>query len=239
MFKRGNMAAFSYSNRYQIEQNLHTLMARRLSLPGLTLTHEEYIDTFVPAHVRQLFRDITPYHGVRGYAHAKLELKPFGAPGIAAFHIAGTDKPAPPLVAGLEPQPDAPPEIVERIRIWAENGGDVYRDFGRVLFVFNYLNQNYSRAALRHYWPTIMALCDAETTQHLLEDLQSSKAPSGLKPLPTGMVQLCRATASTIATARLIPETTASGGDKRGEVTIMSGAAQQYREHGFEFYGLA
>lgn len=233
------MSAFSYSNRYQIEQNLRALMTRRKELPGCELSFEEYIQTFVPATARQLFRDIAPHHGIRGYVNGRLRLEPFGGDREATLHINTTKLAGPPLVANLEPQPDAPPEVVERIRTWLENGGDVHRDFGRVLFVLNYLNENFSRAAMRHYWPTIMALCDAEPTQHLLAGLQANKVPATLKPLPAGMAALCRQTASTVATARLIPEINTGEQKLPSEVTISSAQGQTYKEHGFQFYALS
>lgn len=230
------MAAFSYSIRSQLNQNIYNLYQRRRAIAKLMLTHDEYIATFVPAPARQLFKEMQPYNGHTGYATGELDLTQFGHPGEARLFIRGDKKAAPPLVRGLELQPDAPPEVVERIKVWLENDGDVHRDFARVRRVLEYLCENYSRAALRHYWPTIMALCDNnEYTKGLIQDLQVMRPPSALKPLPHGVAVACRKTASTISTAQLIPDgVTHSEIEEVGIETV----GNAYKEDGLgTFYG--
>lgn len=231
------MAAFSYGNRYNIETNIRTLYTRRQKIARLLLTFDEYIDTFVPAEARQLFREMMPYNGFT-HIRASVELNQFGHHGQGMLLIRGDRKPAPPMVKGLELQPDAPSEVVGRIKTWLENGGDVPGDFGRVMRVFNYLNDNYSRATMRHYWPTIIALCgNNPATQDLVPELQNMKAPSSVKPLPAGVMQACRKTASTVSTAQLIPEDV--GETEIDEVSIESRRSQLYNEPGIgAFYGL-
>lgn len=232
------MSAFSYSVRYKLVDNIRTLYNRRKVLSRLLLTHEEYIDTFVPAEARQLFRDVMPYHDNSGYLRGKIDLRPFGGE-QGQLWLRGDRKACPPLVKDLTAQPDAPADVVERIKSWIENGGDAHRDFGRVTSVFTYLNDNYSRAALRHYWPSIMVLCDQnDETKYLVQELQTMRPPVNLKPLPPGLVQACRKTASTVSTAQLIP-TDVSGAEIE-EVSIEAVCGQQYREDGLgEFFGLS
>lgn len=237
------MSAFGYNIAWQIRENIRTLYRRREALARLSLTYDEYIAVFVPAPARQMFRDITPYTGVGtgtgDYAHGPIDLSQFGYPTMGTLIIRGDHKPAPPLMKRLEVQPDAPTDVVQRIRVWLENGGDAPGDFGRVLKVFDVLNEKYSRAAMRHYWPTIMALCDNnDATKELIPDLQNMRAPAGLKPLPPGLIAACRRTAATISTAQLIPDDVASS--EIDEVSIKAGSGHTYKEEGLgSFYGLA
>lgn len=236
------MSAFSHSYRYQIEQNIRNLYRRRAAIARLTLTHDEYVDTFVPTEARKLFWDIAPYNGTGNWASGRLALRQFDHIGEAYLYIRGDQKPAPPLVKGLEVQPDAPTEVVDRIKSWLENGGDVSGDFGRVLATFNYLCANYGRAAMRHYWPTIMALCDGnEVTKPLIQEFQAMRPPASLKPLPPGLAAACRKTASTVSTAQLIPDDIKiSFGKDWGEVSIESIHGAAYKEEGIgAFYGLS
>jgi hypothetical protein len=232
------MPAFNYTTRNQIEQNIKAFYARRRVISRLFLTHDEYVDTFVPSEARQMFRDIAPYSGITAFASAPIDLTQFGHIGVGKLYIRGDRKFAPPLVRGHYLQGDAPAEVVARIKTWLENGGDVHGDFGRVLAVFNYLNEGYGKSALRHYWPTIMALCDNnEHTQSLVSKLQVLKAPASMKPLPPGVIQACRKTASTIATAQLIPHDVS--GAEIEEVSIEADQSQRYVEDGIgEFFGM-
>lgn len=233
------MPAFSFNTVYQIHQNVHTLFRRRLAISRLTLTHEEYIQLFVPAPQRQLFRDIAPFNGLgHTYVTGELDLGQFrDEPLKGHLYIGGVCNNAPPLVKDLAVQHDAPPDVIARIKTWLENGGDVSRDFGRISKLLTMLNEGFSRGAIRHYWPSIMALCDGnEATIPLIAELQSMR-PNATKPLPPGLVQACRKTAETISTARLIPDDVKE--QEWGEVTLEVTRGQTYKEEGLgTFYGM-
>lgn len=233
------MSAFGYNLRWQIVNNIRGLYQRRLEISRLALTYEEYINAFVPAQARHLFRDMAPYNGCTAYVHGELDLNQLGYDAKASLHIRGDHKHkfAPPMVRNLELQPDAPPEVMARFKTWLENGGDVHRDFARVNTLFNKMNDAYSRAAMRHYWPTIMALCDGhDDTKPLIQELQAMKTPAAPKPLPPGWAAACRKTAATISTAQLIP--TDVDGSEIDEVVIQINSGQKYTEEGLgTFYG--
>lgn len=233
------MSAFGNNYRFTIVNNIRGLYQRRLQLSRLALTYDEYINTFVPPEARQLFRSMAPYNGCTSYVRGELDLNQFGHDANASLHIRSDHKHkfAPPLVRGLELQPDAPPEVVERFKHWLENGGDVHRDFARVVVLFTRLSESYSRSAIRHYWPTIMALCDGhEDTKHLIQELQVMKAPPAPKPLPPGWAAACRKTAATISTAQLIPAEVE--GREIDEVLIQVNSGQKYTEEGLgTFFG--
>ncbi len=235
------MPAFSFNTAYQIRQNIQTLFRRRWSIASLTISHEDYIRTFVPAEARQLFRDITPFNGKSNeYIGGHLNLSQFNCDtGPKGFLYIGGDarKIAPPLVKDLALQHDAPPEVVAHIKTWLENGGDVSRDFGRIAALFTTLNEGFSRSAIRHYWPSIMALCDGnEATIPLIAEMQNMRA-SASKPLPPGLAAACRKTAETISTARLIPDDVKE--TEFGEVTIQVTRGQGYKEEAIGlFYGM-
>lgn len=202
------MSAFSSNHRYAIESNIRTLFMRRRALASLSLTNEEYISTFVPVEARQLFRDISPYTGgLYSIGSRTACFNQFGYATTLALHInGGEEKAIPPLVRNAEIQPDAPPSVLDRIKSWLDNDADVSRDFGRVLATFNYLSDNYSRAAIRYYWPTILVLlADNEQTKPILDEIQAMRMPTSLKPLPPELVAACRKTAATVSTAQLIP----------------------------------
>lgn len=233
------MSAFSNSYRWQIENNIRALYARRRAIGTLLLSFDEYIATFVSAHARQMIRDMRPLNGHQSMVSGQLSLAQFGYEATATLYINGADStnPAPPLVRSLEAQSDAPPEVIQRIHAWIENGADAHRDFARVMVLFRALNEKFSRAAMRHYWPTIMALCDGnDATKHLVSELQVMKAPAALKPLPPGYLDLCRKTAATVSTARLIP--TDVNVSNIAEVGIDVNGHQAYKEPGIgTFYG--
>lgn len=233
------MSAFSNSYRYMIENNVRQLYARRRAIATLELTFDEYIETFVPARHRQLVRDMRPLNGHTNMVSGQIDLTQFGYEATATLYINGADSanPPPPLIRGLEAQPDAPPEVIQRIHAWIENGADVHRDFARVISLFRAMNEKFSRAAMRHYWPTIMALCDGnDGTKDLIPELQVMKAPAALKPLPPGYLDLCRKTAATVSTAQLIP--TDVEHKALAEIGVVVNGHQVYEEPGLgAFYG--
>ena len=231
--------AFSNTIINNLHSNIRTLYHRRKQVGKLVLTNEEYIQTFVPHEARELFRDITPLMAFDKFFY-RWDLPRYDNSALnATLHI---DSHAPvPVPRELRMQPDAPKEIVERIYQWTEHGGDVSRDFGRVGRVLSILNENFSRTAIRYYWPTILALCSENPqTKDLVQELQEMRQPVKLNPLPLGLPLACRQTAETIATARLIPadiDETTLPHELAGRVTIGIVEGQHYIEPFGAFYG--
>ena len=235
--------AFGNQIMEKLHSNVRVLYNRRKKIGRLTLTNEEYLQTFVPREARDLFRDITPLIAVERFGH-KFELRTQGGnnPALNASIYMDLAHPMP-APRNLEIQPDAPTEVVERINQWFVHGGDVSRDFGRVTKVLTLLNENFSRVAIRYYWPTILALCSENPqTKHLVQEMQEMRQPVKLKPLPPGLPIACRFAAETISTARLIPADVENTPDEEetygaGRVLINIVEGQHYYESFGDFYG--
>jgi hypothetical protein len=197
------MPAFSLAIMQQLQSNIRRLLYQRQKLAGLQLSNDEFVDTFVQAPHRQMFKDIAPL--LVTSTSRKLSWATGGAGTVQLYATAGGEAPLP-MPKHIDVQPDAPHEIVERIDSWIANGGDVSRDFGRVLTTLYYLNQSCSRSAMRYYWPTIMAICSVDpATQAIGNELQELRTLANPAPLPHGVIAACRKTAETVATAKLIP----------------------------------
>lgn len=225
------MPAFNHAILSTLQSNIRGLFYRREKLGKLALTYEEYIQTFVPTEARQLFRDITPY--IAGSLLARMDIGPEGHQ--ARIRAADNSKA---LMNRHVIQPDAPADVVERIDTWRADSGDPSRDFGRVLRVLLDLNASCSKTAMRYYWPTIIAICsESEATKPIALELQELKKPASPPPLPHGLLQACKQTAETIATARLLPADAPP--PPLADVSIEIVHGQMYRDEsiGF-FYGL-
>jgi hypothetical protein len=196
------MPAFSLAIMQHLQSNIRRLLYQRQKLAGLQLSNDEFVDTFVEAPHRQMFKDIAPL------LVTSTSRRFVWASRTDTVHLAATTGGEAPLPMPKQiiVQPDAPHEVVERIDSWIANGGDVSRDFGRVLATLHYLNQSCSRSAMRYYWPTIMAICSVDpATQAIGNELQELRTLANPAPLPHGVIAACRKTAETVATAKLIP----------------------------------
>jgi hypothetical protein len=236
-------AAFNTNTMNDLTTALRNLYYRRQRIGKLLLTFEEYIQTFVPYEARDIIRNAAPYTAATYRSH-KWHLRLLSGDAVNATlaihetsdHAGGAY--APPVMRHLVIQGDAPSEITERIYSWVERGGNPSRDFGRVLSVLNILNVNFSRVAIRYYWPTILALM-SETGKmgDTVQEGQDLKQPARLKPLPPGLSQACRLTAETIATTRLIPSDAAEP-DSAGMTVLDIVSGQQYKEAFGTFWGM-
>jgi hypothetical protein len=231
--------AFSNTIIGHMQGNIRTLYHRRKKVGRIHLTHEEYLQTFVPAEVRDAFWEarLHSYHACRSHRwtlHLSSDQK---IEATLELHEPHATK-APPMVQMPQIQGDAPQEIVDRIHEWAARGGDASREFGRVMKVLEILNAGFSRVAIRYYWPTILAICSESThTKDIVQELQDMRQPARLKPLPPGLSTACRLTAETISTARLIPADIEEEEGMESTIDIVVG--QSYNEQFSAFWGLS
>jgi hypothetical protein len=199
------MPAFNADFSRKIVANIRTLFHRRNKVGDVYLSDEEYLATFVPAAARDLFREVGPLIA-KPVSRSRFNMSMLGS-AQAVLHLHGTT--SPPVPRRLEIQPDAPGDVLARINSWIENGGDVSRDFGRVVKVFEVLNREHSKVSMRYYWPTILALCsESPDTKDMARELQHLRTPTTLRSLPPGLATACKQAANTIATARLLPTDT-------------------------------
>lgn len=231
------MPAFSYSTLTQLNQNIRTLWYRRQRVGKMHLTHEEYIDTFVPLEAREMFAGVARHVQSRPMWH---EMHWPVADGtrlkLNILLESKLDRPAPPYLREHVVQPDAPQHVIDRINTWIVTGGDVHRDFARVAVLLTKLNESCSRNTIRYYWPTIIPICaEHQDTKRFAEELAALKAPKNPAPLPRGLQQACRLTAETITTTLLIPAEAQDQGF--GEATIQVAPGQRYNEPDLGSYG--
>jgi hypothetical protein len=236
--------AFNADTINQLYNNIRTLFNRRQAIAAMPLTHEEYLNVFVPANLRDAFRAVAGTIDNKTFRNWKWLSSPnahASGPVLGDEMLACSIKfnaLAPPVPRVLEVQPDADPEILERIGAWIERGGDCSREFGRVNLVLASLNKEFSRVAIRYYWPTIIALCNADrSTLSLGKELQELRMPAKLKPLPRGLLTACRQTSETVAIAQLLPEKVEDQAEK-SDISISIQTGQYYREPCGTFYGM-
>jgi hypothetical protein len=234
--------AFNNTTMNNLALAVRQLFYRRQMVGKFYLTFDEYIRTFVPAEARDAFRQATGWTYADQRQHKWDLLLPNGDKVNATLRLVETisnGEHAPPAPRHIAIQGDAPPEIVENIREWALRGGDPSRDFGRVIQVLNILNQNFSRVAIRYYWPTILAiLSEGTNTKDLVQEMQDLKMPARLKPLPPGLMQACRLAAETVSTTRLLPVDVEEP-DAGGKAVIDIVCGQHYEETFGKFWGVA
>lgn len=197
------MSAFGYGVANQIEQNIRALFLRVKAVSRTALTHEEFASLFIPAAQRDMYREMATLahtHGsTRGefkWGRSKLIFRMIDCLG---------DKHALPIPRDMVLQCDAPPELVERISTWLVSGGDASGDFGRVLALFKFFNENLTKGQIRFVWPSILAILGASPVlDETLKALQEIKVPMEPPQLPRGLLAICRKTAESVATSGLI-----------------------------------
>jgi len=233
------MSAFSRSTMYDIRENIRVLYSRRKQLGQMSLTQQEYIDTFVPSEARHIFRDIGSYLDTSSQVHSfKLDCGEGKVQTALLYMRSSAEKRALPMVRDLSIQPDAPKHVIDRINYWIENGGDPSKEFGRVAKVLDMLNAVCSKTAVRYYWPTIISLLgERESTRELSKELQELKMPGKIPPLASSLLAACRLTAETIANAKLIPHDIKP--PEFGEVTLEIKVGQLHNEPFATFYGMS
>jgi hypothetical protein len=229
------VTAFKYQHVNQINENIKVLFNRLKAVSKMTITHEEFLQLFVPAEHRDTYRSIAVL-AETGSSFARFG---WGDTHLRLRLNHQTASYPPPIPRSMILQHDAPEELVERIKVWMISGGDASRDFGRVRAVFNMLNEKLTKAQVRFVWPSIMALCNVnDTLAPLALELQDLKAAGGAA-LPRGLLLACRKTAATISMTCLLPTDVASR-DDAGEVTITTADGAEHCEDGIDgFYGMS
>ncbi|MCK1741370.1 hypothetical protein IVA80_10960 [Bradyrhizobium sp. 139] len=212
-----------------LRENIRELYQRRSRIGRLTLTHAEYLATFAPREARQLFVDIAPYVGKPGGGTALAWLHGDEVVKFWMWRDSSKDRPAPPGLGQHYLQPDAPLEVIERINTWLDRGGNISRDYGRVVATLIKLNELCkSPSQIRFFWPSLMQICaENAMTMSLVNELQSIRPPQGLT-LPAGLQRACRLTAETLATVALLDKNTPEA--DYGDVNIVCTEGQKYNE---------
>lgn len=224
------MPAFSQSTLNQLHQNIRALWFRRQRIDKMHLTHEDYINAFVPIEAREHFAAVAHYVQSRPAWHDLNWHTPDGQKiKLSLLLDSKAGRPAPPYMHQHVLQPDAPGELIGRINNWLVTGGNSSRDFARVGVLLNKLSDSCSRNTIRYYWPTIIPICaEHQDTKRYAEELAALKPPKNPDPLPRGLQLACRLTAETITTTLLIPTDAQDQG--WGEASIQVAFGQRYNE---------
>jgi hypothetical protein len=234
------MAAFPSHAIHRLQENVKLLHERRKKAGRMVLTHDEYVQLFVPPESREHFRAIA-YLMPKTFSSDKFEWSRDSEKLEMRMIRNGEDpgRPIPPPMAEYRIQPDAPADLVARVNEWLDRGGNISRDYGRVAALLGNLNAICSRQAMRYYWPTIISICAQNAdTKDYAEELHALKTPAAPKPLPHGLLAACRATAETVNTTLLIPADAPDPGYSGADVTLTV-AHQGYTEPGLgTFWGL-
>ena len=231
------MSAFAWQKLNLMKGVISSLHRRVDAHTRLYLSNDEALQLFIPEAERETFRQFSRSIDVGqgksftfSWPHSDLRLQ------CTCYHRG--EYVFPPL-ANARVQDDANPEIVERVTSWVKSGVDTGRDFGRVLALLDKLNAKYSAAMIRFYWPTILAICNEhDELKDVADKLQDVRPPArqGVG-LPPDLVAACRATATTIAVARLMPETPASSSAPSPEIIMKARAGYFVEEPGLgQFY---
>lgn len=231
------MTAFSYTLTHQIEKNIRTMFGRLAIVTRKSISHESFLNLFVPAHQREMFRTMANLSETGTGRRANYDWEGTGL----LFRIyQKVNLRAPPIPRLMFLQEDAPEDLVADITRWATTGGNASGDFGRVLALFKALNEDLTRSQMRHVWPSIVPICDADPTNHQLKEVAKEvqdMRPAAFPPaLPHGLVQACRKTAATIAMTSLIPHDVEA--PEHGEVDITAVEGARYEERDLEYIGL-
>lgn len=116
-------------------------------------------------------------------------------------------------------QKDADPEIVALVTQWVTHTVNVARDFGRVCFVLDRLNELCgTKVQFRYLFPSIVPLCRMnEEMTKVAEAIGPFRVPKNLPPVPIGLRDAARLAAATITSAMLLEPAT---GEKQKTVQI-------------------
>ncbi|WP_454627691.1 hypothetical protein [Bradyrhizobium cenepequi] len=233
------MPAFKPMVVEQINKNIGLMFSRLKKVSTKTISHDDFINLFVPRDHRDAFREMailadTGYGRSARYKWGEFNLR---------FSL--NDRPGkypPPIPRRLIVQEDAPEDLIYAITEWSRNGGDASGDFGRVRKLFEVLNDKLSKSEMRFVWPSILAICGADETNVVAKqaaaDLQQVRTPAGVVSLPPGLRAACRKTADTIAMVGLIPHDVQY--PEQGEVTIEAVNGSHYSEPDLGgFHGLS
>jgi hypothetical protein len=230
------MSAFSYGAKNQIRQNIAALFERVRAVSKTPLTHEQFSSLFIPAEHRGMYREMAQL--ASGWSHNSTSVK-WGSVTLKFAMNNWDAKRALPIPRDVALQHDAPAELVSDITSWAANGGDVSGDYGRVMALFDYLNDNLTKGQIRFVWPSILTVLGVtDIMSETLKDLQEIRVPSKPPELPRGLLAICRKTAGAVATASLIPADVEPFKEGEGYIEVANG--QKYTEEGLgEFHGLS
>jgi hypothetical protein len=234
------MSAFSWGTVNQITQSIRQLYYRRRQVGRMELTHEEFLQLFVPATNRELFRMAAPAADFTSNVWSRfvIESPVHGTITTSIWLRDVEDSFAPPRPRNPTIQPDAPEGLRAKFDSWIANGADSSRDFGRVQKVFQMLNEHCSKQTMRYYWPSIIAiLSEDDNTKGFAAELQQLKTPANPKPLPAGLLQACRKTAETISIVQLIDKNFQRSG-MAPPIMMEVVAGQMYDEPIGKFHGL-
>jgi hypothetical protein len=199
------MAAFKYHHASLIESNIRLMFSRLKKVSTKTITHEEFLNLFVPAAHRETYRAMAILSETGAYRRLYYT---WGGLKLSFQVNEMLGKQPPPIPRIVELQPDAPEELINDITLWSQSGGDASGDFGRVYTLFGKLNETLTKGQIRFVWPSIIAICGANHADAVMlsvaSELQELRQ-SGAVPLPRGLLQACRKTAATISMTGLIP----------------------------------
>lgn len=232
------MAAFSFVDAHLLRSNISKMFNRLNMVSTTTLTHEDFLTLYVPEQQRDDFRKMS---GLVARADRRIVEHTWYRPDHKDVELHFTLNETPTSPCPLVPrecnlQPDSG-AVRAKIDEWLENGVHASRDFGRVLRVFERLNDECSAQMMRFYWPSIMAIAaEDDSTQKINERLRSMSGVTR-NPLPHGMQGAIRKASESVTAATLLSKDMVA--PPRGQVTLRVCAGQKYTEPGIgSFTGL-
>lgn len=228
------MAAFNASTMYAINQNISTLYRRLKAVSTKKLTYDDFLNLFVAAEHRTMFKTIGPLL-YTSYHNSALVVWPDNTGLTFTLH----DNQRVPMPRRLSMQPDVPPELVQSITDWIERGGNASREAGRVRVVVAQLNAMCTRQEMRYFWPSILPLLTFNESNsmccEIAKQLADVKVPKNPPPISPGLRIALRKATETVAVMNLLPadiEDKAAG----TEVTVTVAEGGTYEEPGLGSY---
>jgi hypothetical protein len=205
--------AFAGRDTSPIQGACKTLARRclRTVTPFPDLTYDDLLNLIAPEEKHVFLRGVRHHAALGRYDAATTGFLSIDGDSIFTLKINGNDRDAPliPRQAKIQESWFNGSEKAEQFKRHLRERIEVLQDWGRVLTVFNGLNDICTTPAqVRYMWPSVLALLDVAG----LDDLRSKIAPfkvpgtGSLPPCPLPLRVAIKKSSTTIAMASLLPK---------------------------------
>lgn len=204
------MSAISSYKQSMMRHSINLLFKKMTSHIKYDVTHDEFIDAFIPPHLREMARSIPQHFDVRfRNTTVNIDIPVEGRGARIVLDITDYKGALAPMIPRtcLVPPPDHP--VMLKVTDYLMQYAEVSKQFSLAMRVLEELDKRLgSDAQMRFFWPAVLILLEQHDDAEMkatADKLRVSKPPRNSPYLPEWVRTACRDTSASIAAASMIP----------------------------------
>jgi hypothetical protein len=207
------MPGFSYRNYNMVQGGMNSLSERLIATLDYEISNNEFIDTFVPEHLREMSRQIKHLFHLGWSVPSAVESSLTLSDNVDyRMHFSFVGAHAPVIPKQLL-KPTGENAVMERIQAHMEKRVEMGKQIGAAVAAVKKLNELCgSEQQVRYFFPTVLLLlehCIHDSDGKIMADkLRGAKTPRSLPSLPNWVREGLAVGAGIFTAASFLPEPT-------------------------------